>query len=129
MPKFEFTCLVFLIFVKFSSQYDCELCYDGRIDALFSYENKLIVFKGDSVYSYGIQEIDDAPRKPRLDINRVDSSVYGKLLDNKTIELVFQFKIPLSEFCSNGSSDLQFDHIQTAFYDERKQKVILIGGK
>lgn len=128
MPKFVFICLTFLIFfVRLSSQTDCKLCYDGRIDATFSYEDQLVLFKGKTVYVYKTQET-DARQSLQLDIEKVDISVYGKLLDNKTVELVFQSRIPFNEFCSKGLDGLEFDRIQTAFYDKPKQKVVLIEG-
>ena len=128
MPKFEFVWLIFLIFIiKLSSQLDCELCYDGRIDATFSYEDQLVLFKGKSVYVYKTREV-ARQRTLRLDIEKVDISVYGKLLDNKTFELVFYHQIAFSEFCSEGLAGLKFDRIQTAFYDQPNQRVVLIEG-
>lgn len=127
MPKLEFSCLVFLVFIiPLSSQLDCELCYDGRVDASFAYKDQLIVFKGKAVYAYRVQESDEEGPPVPLDIEKLDTSVYRRLLDNKTFDLEFQFKISFSELCSSGLGDLQFDYIQTAFFDEPNRKVMLI---
>ena len=131
MPKFKFSCLAILIFVKLSSQLDCELCYDGRIDAAFSYQDQLVLFKGETVFVYGVEEKDRSvgePQTVRLDIEKVNTSVYSKLLDNRTFGLVFQFKIAFTQFCSSGIKGLKINHIQTAFHDEPNGRVVLIEG-
>lgn len=130
MPKLRlFSCLAFLVLIRLSSQFDCELCYDGRVDASFSFENRLVVFKGKALYVYTTLENNDDQTPPELDIENVDISVYDRLLNNKTFGLEFQYKVSFSELCSTGLSDLKFDYIQTAFYDEPNQRVTLIESK